>query len=135
MSTVLNIGIILSFFLSVLLFAKKDKALTDNILSLWLVTIGIHLTGYYLNYNGYWEIYPHLIGITTPLPFLYGPFLYLYLVYSLQKSNHLKPIDYLHFAPALFSWLYARKMGGQFILRIEDTDREINLVVIARSGQ
>jgi len=25
---------------------------------------------------------------------------------------------------ALFSWLYARKMGGQFILRIEDTDRE-----------
>lgn len=25
---------------------------------------------------------------------------------------------------ALFSWLYARKHGGQFILRIEDTDRE-----------
>jgi len=25
---------------------------------------------------------------------------------------------------ALYSWLYARKMGGAFILRIEDTDRE-----------
>jgi glutamyl-tRNA synthetase len=25
---------------------------------------------------------------------------------------------------ALFSWLYARRRGGQFILRIEDTDRE-----------
>lgn len=25
---------------------------------------------------------------------------------------------------ALFSWLYARRNGGQFILRIEDTDRE-----------
>ncbi|RMH16860.1 MAG: glutamate--tRNA ligase, partial [Gammaproteobacteria bacterium] len=25
---------------------------------------------------------------------------------------------------ALFSWLYARKHGGQFLLRIEDTDRE-----------
>jgi glutamyl-tRNA synthetase len=25
---------------------------------------------------------------------------------------------------ALFCWLYARRMGGQFILRIEDTDRE-----------
>jgi len=25
---------------------------------------------------------------------------------------------------ALFSWLYARHMGGQFVLRIEDTDRE-----------
>ena len=25
---------------------------------------------------------------------------------------------------ALFSWLYARHHGGQFLLRIEDTDRE-----------
>lgn len=25
---------------------------------------------------------------------------------------------------ALFSWLYARKMGGEFILRVEDTDRD-----------
>jgi glutamyl-tRNA synthetase len=25
---------------------------------------------------------------------------------------------------ALFSWLYARRHGGKFILRIEDTDRE-----------
>src|SRR2546421_11046973 len=25
---------------------------------------------------------------------------------------------------ALFSWLYARREGGKFILRIEDTDRE-----------
>ena len=37
------------------------------------------------------------------------------------------PTGYLHIGgvrTALFSWLYARKMGGQFILRIEDTDRE-----------
>ena len=27
------------------------------------------------------------------------------------------------FRTALFSWLYARHTGGQFILRIEDTDR------------
>src|SRR5207244_13342242 len=25
---------------------------------------------------------------------------------------------------ALFSWLYARRNGGKFILRVEDTDRE-----------
>lgn len=25
---------------------------------------------------------------------------------------------------ALFSWLYARKMGGEFVLRVEDTDKE-----------
>lgn len=37
------------------------------------------------------------------------------------------PTGYLHVGgarTALFSWLYARKHGGEFILRIEDTDRE-----------
>ncbi len=106
MSIVLNIGIVLSFFLAILLFAKKDKALTDNILSFWLVAIGIHLTGSYLYFNGYWELYPHLIGITAPLPLFYGPFLYLYLIYSIKKSNRLKATDYLHFVPVLFSYLY-----------------------------
>jgi len=106
MIIVLNIGIVLSFFLGILLFSKKDKVLTDNILSLWLVTIGIHLTGYFLNYKGYWDIYPHLIGITAPLPFLYGPFLYLYVLYSIKSKNQLQKLDYLHFAPALISYLY-----------------------------
>ena len=37
------------------------------------------------------------------------------------------PTGYLHIGSArtaLFSWAYARKMGGDFLLRIEDTDRE-----------
>ena len=37
------------------------------------------------------------------------------------------PTGYLHVGgarTALFSWLYARKHGGQFVLRIEDTDIE-----------
>jgi glutamyl-tRNA synthetase len=37
------------------------------------------------------------------------------------------PTGYLHVGgarTALFSWLYARKHGGVFVLRIEDTDRE-----------
>lgn len=37
------------------------------------------------------------------------------------------PTGYLHIGgarTALFNWLYARHMGGQFLLRIEDTDKE-----------
>ncbi|MEA3290760.1 MAG: glutamate--tRNA ligase [Pseudomonadota bacterium] len=37
------------------------------------------------------------------------------------------PTGYLHVGgarTALFNWLYARKTGGDFVLRIEDTDRE-----------
>src|SRR5205085_5742941 len=35
------------------------------------------------------------------------------------------PTGYLHIGSArtaLFNWLYARKMGGKFLLRVEDTD-------------
>ena len=106
MTFVLNIGIVLSFFFGILLFSKKDKVLTDNILSIWLVVIGIHLTGYFIYFKGYWDVYPHLIGITAPLPFLYGPFLYLYVLYSIKSNHQLRKVDYLHFAPALISYLY-----------------------------
>ena len=37
------------------------------------------------------------------------------------------PTGYLHVGgarTALFNWLYARKTGGVFVLRIEDTDKE-----------
>src|SRR5262245_2315463 len=37
------------------------------------------------------------------------------------------PTGYLHIGgarTALYNWLWARQQGGQFILRIEDTDRE-----------
>ena len=37
------------------------------------------------------------------------------------------PTGYLHIGgvrTALFSWLHARRHGGEFVLRIEDTDRE-----------
>jgi glutamyl-tRNA synthetase len=40
------------------------------------------------------------------------------------------PTGYLHIGgvrTALFNWLYARKHGGQFILRIDDTDQKRNV--------
>ena len=37
------------------------------------------------------------------------------------------PTGFLHIGgarTALFNWLYAKRLGGKFLLRIEDTDRE-----------
>lgn len=106
MTFVLNIGVVLSFFLGILLYAKRNKTLNDNILAVWLTVIGIHLTSYFIYHLGYWETYPHLIGITAPFPLLYGPFLYLYVLYSIKDRSRLRKIDYLHFAPFLLSYIY-----------------------------
>ncbi len=106
MGVILNIGIILSFFLGVLLFTKKNKTLSDKILAVWLIIIGMHLLNYWFYNQGYWEEYPHLIGITVPFPFFHGPLLLLYVVYSQKTQKHLRLIDYLHFTPIMLSYLY-----------------------------
>jgi glutamyl-tRNA synthetase len=46
------------------------------------------------------------------------------------------PTGYLHIGAArtaLFNWLYARKMGGKFLLRIEDTDLQRSTEASTRS--
>src|SRR5215475_10632082 len=46
------------------------------------------------------------------------------------------PTGYLHLGSArsaLFNWLYARKVGGKFLLRIEDTDLERSTEASTRS--
>src|SRR5438270_14084447 len=46
------------------------------------------------------------------------------------------PTGYLHIGSArsaLFNWLYARKVGGKFLLRIEDTDLQRSTEASTRS--
>jgi AraC-like DNA-binding protein len=106
MGTLFIIGIFLSFFLQFLLLTKKDKDTSDQILSVWMFIIGIHLFSYYIYSLGYWEKYPHLVGITHPVPLLHGPMLYLYVAFSLRKDQHFRWKDYLHFLPFVLSYIY-----------------------------
>jgi AraC-like DNA-binding protein len=71
-----------------------------------MLSIGIHLLSTNFYHLGYWEKYPHLIGITAPLPLLYGPLLYLYVSHSLKNEKRLSKFDYLHFIPTVFSYAY-----------------------------
>jgi AraC-like DNA-binding protein len=109
MDAIFTSGIFMSFFIAFLLLTKKNKALTDRILAAWVAIIGIHLLGYYLYHLGFWERYPHLIGITAPFPLLHGPMLYLYTLYSLRADTKLRRIDYLNFAPVAIAYLYMAK--------------------------
>ncbi|MFA9372339.1 MAG: helix-turn-helix domain-containing protein [Labilibaculum antarcticum] len=109
MNIVLTSGIILSFFQFILLLNKRNKSLPDRILAIGICTVGIHLLSYHIYTLGYWNIYPHLIGIAVPFPLIYGPVIYLYTLYSLRKDSALQKKDYLHFAPVIFSYLYMFK--------------------------
>ncbi len=103
---IFTIGIFTSLFFFILLLNKKNKSLPDRILSYWMLMVGIHLASTYIYTKGYWELYPHLIGITAPFPLFYGPLLYLYVVYSVKDSHRLSKKDFFHFLPIVVSYLY-----------------------------
>lgn len=96
----------MSLFIAALLFSKRSKALNDKILGSWMFVIALHLSGFYINQESYWLLFPHLIGVTAPLPLLHGPLLYLYTLYSLRGDKKIRYVDYLHFIPAVISYLY-----------------------------
>lgn len=106
MDMIFTIGIFTALFFFILLLNKKKKSLPDKILSVWMLVIGIHLTSTYIYAEGYWFTYPHLIGITVPFPFFYGPMLYLYVKYSIRGDHRLRRTDYLHFLPVVLSYMY-----------------------------
>lgn len=106
MDTIYIIGIFLTFFIAVLLFTKKGKLLPDKILAAWMLFTGLHLLHFYTYTLGWWTTYPHLIGLTAPLPLIHGPMVYLYILSSIRKDNQLRRVDYLHLSPLVFSYLY-----------------------------
>ncbi len=72
------IGIVITFFLAVVLISKKDKSQADKILAVWLCFIGLHLQLFYLHFSGQYVHFPHLLALEIPMPLLHGPFLFLY---------------------------------------------------------
>jgi AraC-like DNA-binding protein len=98
------IGIVVTFFLATILITKKGKTEADQILVLWLVAIGLHLTAFYLFVTGKNLSFPYLLGLEFPFPLLHGPFLYVYTA-AVTNQKILGRSRAVHFAPFFFSYL------------------------------
>ncbi|MFB9077804.1 helix-turn-helix domain-containing protein [Flavobacterium procerum] len=98
-------GIIITFFLVVILTSKKNKSEADKILALWLFFTGFHLFLYYLHYKNDFSSFPFSLGLELPMPLLQGPFLYLY-TSALTHQNENKKYNLLHFLPFAIAILF-----------------------------
>lgn len=92
-------GVIISFFLALILLAKRQKSLGDQVLVVWLVLIGLHLLAYYMYISGYLLHYPIFLPLTKPLPLLHGPMLYLYT--RAQTQERLSIWETAHLIPGV----------------------------------
>ena len=102
------VGIIITFFLAIILLSKKGKTAADLVLAAWLCVIGLHLLFFYLHITG--EMYDHtyLLGIPIPMPLLHGPLLYIYTLTVARYSGFSKKY-WLHFIPAAVAYAVLSK--------------------------
>ena len=106
MDIVFIIGIAQGLFFSLFLFTQKSNLIANRLLIIWLMFICFSLFLNYLYISKLIESCPHLIGLDTALPFLYGPLLYLYCKYLSSSSQHFHKNDYWHFAVFAFYFVY-----------------------------
>ncbi|MCK4407102.1 MAG: hypothetical protein KAV44_05460 [Bacteroidales bacterium] len=84
-------GIIISIFLCLLLILKKNRIKVDKILTIWMAVIAIHQLLFFLDHSGISYQYPHLLGLTLPIPILNGILLFCYVSgITKEKSVNLK---------------------------------------------
>jgi AraC-like DNA-binding protein len=100
-------GITISLFLCLLLILKKNKSSPDKILTCWIVLIALHQLLFYLEHAGILLQYPHLLGITFPLPLLHGVFLFFYVSAITQEKAINLRTSLPHFIPFLLLILLA----------------------------
>jgi AraC-like DNA-binding protein len=87
--------------LSVFLFTKKQNHAANLVLAVATLALSIELATVVYYANGWYKLYPHLMGFSYPFPALYGPLFFLYAKLISKKEERLRAIDFLHFIPVL----------------------------------
>jgi len=96
----LYIGIAQSVFASFLMISKKNRQLSDYILSVWLFLIAVQLSSNFLGLKIERLKYPELLLLRT-IPFTYGPFLYVYAKLLISEKPKFNVKSLLHLIPFL----------------------------------
>ena len=96
-------GIIITFFLSIILWSKKGKTAADHVLAAWLCVLGLHLFFYYWFITGQIYKYPQFLGLQIPMPLMHGPLLYMY-THTLARNERFSPKLLLHLLPAAITY-------------------------------
>ncbi len=114
-------GVVLAFFLSLLLLSKEKKTLADRVLTAWLLVMTLHQLLFYLLSQG---VHPHLLALDMPLPLMHGPFLYWYTLALTGRSASAKM--WPHFVAPLAIFIYLIPF---FLLPVEE-----KLIVFKNKG-
>jgi len=93
------LGAIQGVFLAAVLATKRSNRTANRLLAVTMASFSISMaTGVY-HAVGLVDVFPHFFGAAYPLPFVFGPLIYLYAVTAADRSRRLTWRDALHFLP------------------------------------
>lgn len=95
------LGAVQGVFLAGALATKRRNRTANRLLAGLMVTFSVYLASVVYHAAGYVPRYPHFFGIAYPLPFLFGPLVYLYAVTAADRTRRLTGRDGLHLLPFL----------------------------------
>jgi len=95
------LGAIQGLVLAGALVTKRSNRTANRLLAATMVAFSIYLASAVYHTAGLVDVYPHFFGAAYPMPFLFGPLVYLYAVTAADRTRQLTPRDALHFVPFL----------------------------------
>lgn len=95
------IGIVLSVFMSLLLFLKRSKSRADKILAVWLLFMAVNQLFNYLLFTEDLFKHPDWLGVDFAMPLMHGIFLYFYVLEITGNKLKKRWTILLHLIPAL----------------------------------
>jgi len=95
------LGAIQGVFLTAVLAARRSNRTANRLLAGAMLTFSIYLASAVYHAAGLVRVLPHFFGVAYPLPFLFGPLVYLYAVTAADRTRRLTRRDALHLVPFL----------------------------------
>lgn len=114
-------GIILSAFLTILLFLKRGKTQGDLILTVWMAVMTIHQVLSFVHQQGLSDRYPHLLALAFPWPVLHGAFLFVYV----RAMTREKPLRWNQVLPHFMPFVLLIILAMPFYLLSAEEKREV----------
>jgi AraC-like DNA-binding protein len=111
-STLFLLAAIQGILLSAVLFTRKRNHVGNILLACATLALSVELIFALYYSKGWYREFPHLMGISYPFPFLYGPIFYLYARLVSKQADRLRPIDLLHLAPLVIAYLVSAPYYG-----------------------
>lgn len=100
------VGAAQGIFLFFVLLKKRENSFANKFLAVTMLVFALDLLGGVSYLSGFIVHITWILGLNSSLPYLYGPLIYLYVIFLIHEQDRFEISDYLHFIPFIIIQIY-----------------------------